>query len=203
MHPARPALRRIRDRILAGGVGAYPTEGVWGLGCDPRNPRAIQRLIRLKGRGAGKGLIVIASDTAQLEGLVQWPAEASIRERMHATWPGPVTWVMAAAGGLPALLTGGRSTVAVRVTDHPPVIALCRHAGRALVSTSANRSGRPPARRRWQVARTFGNGLDWLLPGPLGGQRGPSEIRDAATGRILRAAAPAPPEHLDRGGSPV
>ena len=194
MRPANPALRRIRDSVLAGGVGAYPTEGVWGLGCDPFNTEAIQRLIRLKGRGAGKGLIVIAADTAQLDGLVQWPAQAAIRDTMLATWPGPVTWVMRAADDLPAVLTGGRATIAVRVTRHPPVIDLCRRVGLALVSTSANRSGKPACRRPWQVRRVFGTRLDWFLPGPLGGQRGPSEIREAETGRILRAAS-APPSN--------
>jgi L-threonylcarbamoyladenylate synthase len=192
MTPSPVRLRRIRDQILAGGVGAYPTEGVWGLGCDPLNEAAIRRIIRLKGRGSEKGLIVIAAGMDQLDGLVRWPTRASVRRSVEATWPGPVTWVMQADPHLPALLTGGRGTIAVRVTHHPPVIDLCRAAGTALVSTSANISGRPARRRRWQVMKDFRPNLDWLLPGPLGGQRGPSEIRDAATGRVLRAAAPAP-----------
>ncbi|MEX0450565.1 UNVERIFIED_CONTAM: L-threonylcarbamoyladenylate synthase [Spiribacter pallidus] len=192
MTPSAVRLRRIRDQILAGGVGAYPTEGVWGLGCDPLNETAIRRIIRLKGRGSEKGLIVIAAGMDQLDGLVRWPTRPSIRQGLAETWPGPVTWVMEAAPDLPAILTGGRPTIAVRVTHHAPVISLCRAAGTALVSTSANFSGRPARKRRWQVMKDFGVNLDWLLPGPLGGQRGPSEIRDAATGRVLRAAAPAP-----------
>ena len=187
MRACHPARRRIRDSILTGGAGAYPTEGVWGLGCDPLDPVAIQRLIRLKGRGAGKGLIVIAADTAQLDGLVQWPTQPAIRDAMAATWPGPVTWVMQAADDLPGLLTGSRATIAVRVSRHPPVVDLCRSVSSALVSTSANHSGRPACRRPWQVKKIFGARLDWFLPGPLGGQPGPSEIREAATGRILRA----------------
>ena len=192
MTPSAVRLRRIRDQILAGGVGAYPTEGVWGLGCDPLNETAIRRIIRLKGRGSEKGLIVIAAGMDQLDGLVRWPTRPSVRQGLAETWPGPVTWVMEAAADLPAILTGGRPTIAVRVTHHAPVISLCRAAGTALVSTSANFSGRPARKRRWQVMKDFGANLDWLLPGPLGGQRGPSEIRDAATGRVLRAAAPAP-----------
>jgi len=187
--PHAPRLRRIRDGVLAGGVGAYPTEGVWGLGCDPFNTQALARLIRLKGRGSEKGLIVIAAGLDQLEGLVQWPERQAVADAMLASWPGPVTWVMKAAPELPALLTGGRSTIAVRVTAHHPVIDLCRATGMALVSTSANRSGHSACRRGWRVRRVFGNQLDWFLPGPLGGQRGPSEIREADTGRILRAAA--------------
>ena len=182
-------LRRIRDRILAGGIGAYPTEGVYGLGCDPLNEHALQRLIALKGRGTEKGLIVIAADPAQLDELVEWPDDPRARADILASWPGPVTWVMPAAPGLPPLLTGGRDTIAVRVTAHPPVIDLCCAAAMPLVSTSANLSGRPACRRPWQMQRLFGPRLDWRLPGPLGGQRGPSEIREAGTGRVLRPGA--------------
>lgn len=188
MRPTQPRLSRIRDLILAGGLGAYPTEGVWGLGCDPLNPDALARLIAIKGRGAEKGLIVIASAPEQLNALVQWPSDRSAQDAIFASWPGPVTWIVPAAPGLPALLTGGRDTLAVRVTAHPPVIALCNAIGQALVSTSANLSGHRAYTRRWQVQRRFGSNLDWILPGPLGGQRGPSEIREAGSGRRIRAA---------------
>lgn len=182
-------LRRVAATIAAGGVGAYPTEGVWGLGCDPLDPEAVLRLIALKGRDPGKGLILIAADHAQLEGFVALPGDPALRERVLASWPGPVTWVLPARPGVPAWLAGGRDTLAVRVSAHPPVVALCRAAGTALVSTSANRSGRPALRRAVQVRRAFGAQLDWLLPGPLGGARGPSEIRDGRDGRVLRPAA--------------
>lgn len=184
-----PRLRQIRDRVLAGGVGAYPTEGVWGLGCDPWNEDALARLIALKGRGSEKGLIVIAADPEQLEGLVEWPSSSKACDEILATWPGPVTWVMPASPTLPPLLTGGRNTIAVRVTHHQPVIDLCQSVGLPLVSTSANRSGHPACRSGWRVKRVFGDRLDWFLPGPLGGQKGPSEIREAGSGRILRPAA--------------
>ena len=191
-----PRLRRIRQSILAGGVGYYPTEGVYGLGCDPFNELALARLIGLKGRGTEKGLIVIAAGIDQLDGLVEWPDDGDARAAILASWPGPVTWVMRAHPDVPALLTGGRDTLAVRVTAHPPVIRLCRGVAMPLVSTSANLSGRPACRRDWQVARLFGRRLDWRYPGPLGGQRGPSEIREAGSGRILRAAAgPSAPPH--------
>lgn len=188
MQTSVPRLRRIRDLILAGGLGAYPTEGVWGLGCDPWNETALSRLIKLKGRGAGKGLIVIAADPEQLDDLVEWPSDPAVYEAIQASWPGPVTWIMRAAPDLPTLLTGGRDTIAVRVSAHTPVIKLCRAANQALVSTSANRSGQRAHKRIWQVKRSFAPALDWLLPGPLGGQSGPSEIREASSGRILRAA---------------
>ena len=184
-----PRLRRVRDRIAAGGIGCYPTEGVYGLGCDPFNHAALARLIALKGRGSEKGLIVIAAGVDQLDGLVEWPTDPSARQAIKASWPGPVTWVMKVGAAVPALLTGGRDTLAVRVTAHQPVIDLCRGVGMPLVSTSANLSGRPACRHDWQVARIFGRRLDWRWPGPLGGQRGPSEIREAGSGRVLRPAA--------------
>ena len=183
MTPSPIALRRISTLIQAGGIGAYPTEGVYGLGCDPLNERAIARVIALKGRADNKGLIVIAASQRQLDPLVHWPEGFTLE-----TGPRPITWVVPVAEGLPPLLTGGRKTIAIRVTNHPPVIALCNAAGMPLVSTSANRSGRPACLRDWQIRKQFRHSVDWILPAKLGNQRGPSEIREAATGRVLRPA---------------
>lgn len=181
-------LGRTAAAIRAGGVGAYPTEGVWGLGCRPDDPEAIRRILRLKRRPTAKGLILIAADIAQLGPYARLPAAPELERAVLTSWPGPVTWILEAGPAALPILTGGRGTVAVRVSAHPPVIALCRAAGGPLISTSANLSGRPALRRSWQVRRVFGPQLDWLHPGPLGGQRGPSEIRDARTGRVLRPA---------------
>lgn len=183
MSPSPIALRRIAALIRAGGIGAYPTEGVYGLGCDPLNEWAISRVIALKGRADHKGLIVIAANAQQLAPFVIWPDGFT-----GSTGSTPITWVVQASEGLPPLLTGGRQTIAVRITQHPPVVALCQAAGMPLVSTSANRSGRPACRRDWQVRKQFQKDLDWILPARLGNQSGPSEIREAATGRILRPA---------------
>lgn len=181
--------RRVAAAIRAGGVGAYPTEGVWGLGCRPDDPDAVARLLALKVRPSAKGLILIAADITQLEPYAHLPASGPPRQRVLAAWPGPVTWILEASARAPWWLTGGRHTLAARVTAHPPVVRLCRAAGTALVSTSANRSGRPALRNATQVRRTFGRQLDWLWPGPLGGLRGPTEIRDARTGAVLRPGA--------------
>ena len=178
-------LRRAAALLRQGGIVAYPTEAVFGLGCDPWNEIALDRLIGLKGRSEAKGLILVAADPAQLEPFVL-PLEKAVRERLAATWPGPVTWIVHSRPGLPAALTGGRATVAVRVTRHPVAAALCREFGGALVSTSANRAGRSPARSPFQVRRVFGPRLDYILHGALGGRRRPSEIREASSGRILR-----------------
>jgi L-threonylcarbamoyladenylate synthase len=165
---------------------AYPTEAVYGLGCDPLNGEAVERLLELKGRARTKGVILIAAEFEQLRPYVALPPPEQL-DRALASWPGPVTWIFPARPGLPGWLTGGRPTVAVRVTDHPLAAALCRAFGGPLVSTSANRSGQPPARAGWPLRLRFGCALDAVLEAPLGGRSRPSEIRDLATGELLRA----------------
>ena len=180
------AVRRAATVLRAGGLVAYPTEGVWGIGCDPLDPDAIARLLLLKERPASAGLILIAADQEQLEPWLE-RIEPALGRRLKAVWPGPVTWVLPAADWVPAWLTGGRPTLAVRVTAHAQSAALCRAAGGPIVSTSANRRSRAPAHAAVQVRRWFGDELDFILGGATGGLRGPTEIRDA-NGRRLRAA---------------
>lgn len=181
------AVRHLRR----GGVIAYPTEGVFGLGCDPLNERAVAEILALKGRAASKGLILIAADFDQLLPFVSPPPAPVVLERILDSWPGPVTWILPAAPCVPAWLTGGRRTLACRVTDHPIAARLCRAFGRSLVSTSANPSGRPPAKSLLQVRRYFGRlrGRPLVIPGSLGGLEGPTPIYDALTGRCLRGGS--------------
>lgn len=177
--------------VRAGAVVAYPTEGVWGLGCDPRNRAAVERILELKGRPTDKGLILLAASETQLAPFVA-PFTPEIAARVRPTWPGPVTWIVAAAKDCPEWLTGGRATIAVRVTTHPVAAELARAAGTALVSTSANLSDDLPARSAVEVRRLFGKALDAVVEGALGDCAGPTEIRDAASGRILRARTEKP-----------
>lgn len=179
-------LRHARTVILKGGVIAYPTEAVFGLGCDPRNETAVRRIIALKARDAGKGLILIASSIEQLLPFLA-PFTDERRAQFASTWPGPVTWVVPAKDSVSSSLSGGRDTLAVRVTAHPIARALCEITGMALVSTSANKSGHPPLRTALQVRRHFHDEIDYIVPGECGGARKPTEIRDARTGKILRA----------------
>jgi L-threonylcarbamoyladenylate synthase len=178
-------VREAARRLRAGGVVAYPTEGVWGLGCDPGDAKAVDRVIALKGRPRNMGLIVLAADLDQVADWVELPGGA-MGARLRASWPGFVTWVLPARPRVPARLTGGRGTLAVRVSAHPLAAALSREAGMPLVSTSANPHGRPPARSALDVRRYFGNALDAVVHGPLGGAAGPSPIYDARTGACLR-----------------
>lgn len=171
--------------VARGGLIAYPTEAVYGLGCDPDNGRAVRRLLAIKARPEHKGLILIASDWAQLEPYVQ-SLEPATMAAIHATWPGPVTWLLPARSETPRWVTGEHQTLAVRVTAHPLAAALCRRWGGPLVSTSANRASQPPARTALGVRRALGSGIDYLLVGPCGGNARPSSIRDARTGAVLR-----------------
>ena len=171
--------------LASGGVIAYPTEGVWGLGCEPLNQHACDRILRMKGRGVAKGFILIASDFAQVTPFLAHISRPKLKPAFR-TWPGPTTWLLPAAGWVPEHLTGGRSTLAVRITAHPLARALCAQYGGPIVSTSANRSGRPPLRSALQVQRQFGDKVDYVLPGALGGRTRPTPIRDLASGAVLR-----------------
>ncbi len=171
--------------LQQGGVIAYPTEAVYGLGCDPANHRAVQKLLELKQRDRDKGLILIAADFDQLAPFLA-EIEGSLKERVLATWPGAVTWLWPAKPEVSTWLRGEHVTIAIRVTDHPLAAQLCRAFGGALVSTSANLSGNPPARNAEQVRAQFGDQLDYVLEGEVGGHAKPSQIRDAVSGSILR-----------------
>ncbi|GAC1620757.1 MAG: Sua5/YciO/YrdC/YwlC family protein [Nevskia sp.] len=171
--------------LKTGGVVVYPTEAVWGVGCDPLDRGAVNRLLRMKQREWQKGLILIAADIEQLQPYIDVPSRMALR-RATATWPGASTWVFPATDFCPLWISGDRDTVAVRVTAHPLAAALCRAFGGAIVSTSANRSGDPPARSASQARIALRNAFDLLLPGALGGLDQPTIIRDAANGNILR-----------------
>lgn len=178
-------LHRAVEALQRGGVIAYPTEAVFGLGCDPRDTSAVMRLLSLKQRPAEKGLILIAADIQQLSAYLA-PVDAAQWQRALATWPGPVTWVFPARNTVPAILRGAHTTLAVRVTAHPLARLLCEAFGGALVSSSANIAAQPPARSLAEVRAQFPQGIDYILPGEVNTQAQPSEIRDVQTGRILR-----------------
>jgi len=181
------AVNRAASTLRAGGIVAYPTEAVYGLGCDPRNQQAVQRLLEIKQRDPHKGLILIAASFDQLESYLA-ALDDNTRARVLPTWPGPVTWLLPARDDVSPLLRGAHHTLAVRVTAHPLAAALCRAFGGALVSTSANRSNASPARTAEQARTQLGAALDDILEGAVGALANPTEIRDGATGALLRPA---------------
>jgi L-threonylcarbamoyladenylate synthase len=173
--------------LRAGGVVAYPTEGVYGLGCDPRNRHACERLFAIKRRPPSQGVLLIAAEFAELEPYIDVAAVPPAAMALAAaTWPGPHTWIFPRAAEAPDWLAGAHAGIAVRVTAHAPAADLCRSFGGALVSTSANRHGEPPALNTAAVRAAFGDDVDAILNGPLGGLERPTPIRDAISGVVVR-----------------
>lgn len=184
-HDIGAALAALRD----GGIVASPTEAVWGLGCDPFDALAVRRLLALKQRDEAKGLILVAAAAAQFDGLADWDAlDAGRRDAVLASWPGPHTWIVPATPRVPRWITGAHAGVAMRVSAHPLVAALCRGFGGALVSTSANRAGAPPPHNRAGLDPALLAAVDAVVDGDTGGLAQPTAIRDARDGRVLRAS---------------
>lgn len=173
--------------LRGGGVLAYPTEAVYGLGCDPHNRVAFERLFALKQRPSAQGVLLIAADFAQIAryiDLAQVPDE--VMQQVQASWPGPYTWIFPRSAAVPDWVAGAHAGIALRVTAHAPAAALCRAFGAALVSTSANPHGSPSARSAQTVTEYFGDAVDGVLEAPLGEQSRPTTIRDALSGAIIR-----------------
>lgn len=179
-------IRQAVSLMRAGGVIAYPTEAVWGLGCDPHNYQACQALLQIKQRPVEKGMILVAADMQQLARLLD-PLTPAQRQCLAASWPGPRTWLIPDSQQLvPWWIRGDHQSVAVRVSAHPLVKALCQAFGGPVVSTSANKASRPPATSRIQLEKALGRELDYVLPGKLGGDDRPSMISDLLSGQRIR-----------------
>src|SRR5579859_7392095 len=174
--------------MRSGGVLAYPTEAVYGLGCNPHNREAFERLFALKQRPPTQGVLLIAADFSQVERYIDLAAvPADVLAQVRESWPGPNTWIFPRSADVPAWVAGAHAGIALRVTAHEPAAALCRAYGAALVSTSANPHGEPSARTAATVDAYFGAALDGLLDAPVGGQQRPTVIRDALSGAIIRS----------------
>lgn len=180
-------IQRAAAVIRSGGVVAYPTESCFGLGCDPSNREAVRRILRMKRRPASKGLILIGANIAQFRPFLR-PLTVNQKCTLSKSWPGPVSWLVPVRTGL-RLLSGNHDTLAVRIPAHLVARQLSLAAGMAIVSTSANRAQRPAATTARDVRRIFGNEVDYILEGRIGGSAKPSEIRDLASGRVIRPGA--------------
>lgn len=174
------------DILHEGGVIAYPTEAVFGLGCDPFNETAVLRLLAIKQRPLEKGLILIAAEPSQFEPFID-PSVFEQYPQVTASWPGPHTWLLPCKPDTPLWLRGIHDSLAVRVTAHALSAALCRAFGKPLVSTSANPNGYEAARTATEVKAMFSdNQLDMIVEGEIGGLPTVSAIRDARTGKQIR-----------------
>jgi L-threonylcarbamoyladenylate synthase len=169
--------------IHQGGVVLYPTEGVWGLGCDPLNDSAIARVLDIKQREPGKGLILVAANLEQLNDFVDW---SQVDASSITGWPGFVTWILPAAASTSKLVTGDHETVACRVSDNETVRALCNAIGGALISTSANIAGDPSPQQFEAVDAEITSAVDAICEGETGCELSASPIRDALSGDVIR-----------------
>ena len=180
-------IRRAVQTLKQGGILAYPTEAVFGLGCLPDNHNAIRHLLQLKQRPAEKGLILLAAELSQLSPWLS-PVEQSIMAKVLASWPGPSTWLMPTPKTTSPLIRGRFDTIAVRISAHPVVQALCCQSQSAIISTSANISAGTMAYNALDVRLRFGTQLDYILHGPLGSSARPTIIRDALTDKLIRGS---------------
>lgn len=175
------AVNALRD----GGVIAYPTESVYGLGCDPFDSEAVFKLLAIKRRQPEKGLILVASNWSQIEMLIQ-PLAPMTRTHIQETWPGPITWLIPASELVPHWIQGNHDKIAIRLSAHPVVQDLCEKFCGPIVSTSANLSGKPPTRDYRSTSIAFGKVVDVIVPGRTSGLQRPTPIHDAITHDIVR-----------------
>ena len=172
-------------QLQQGGIIAYPTEGVYGLGCDPFNEIAVKHLCELKQRSIEKGLILISHSWDYIASLTK-PVDLTILKKIQATWPGPCTWVFPASTKVPTWIRGLHNSIALRITNHPIARTLCKVYAKPIVSTSANPSNLPAANTIIEVQHYFGSQIDYILEGKVGNLQGPTSIWDAITGKQLR-----------------
>jgi L-threonylcarbamoyladenylate synthase len=182
---ASQTIRHAARVLHSGGIVAYPTEGVFGLGCLPDDVEAVSEILAIKERNQSKGLILIISDVEQIEAWIDLPTTG-----LNLKSPGenPTTWIIPASYDVPVWICGDHDSIAVRLTSHPIAQALCDATDSPLVSTSANITGHAPARNSLVLRRQFGTLVDYIVPGECGPATGPSEIRDYLTGEIVRSA---------------
>jgi len=183
----RWSLRHAATALKNGGVVAYPTESVYGLGCHPLNEAAVNRLLQVKQRDPGKGLILIADDLRHLEPFLQ-PLSKAERDKITKKREKPTTWIVPAQDWVPNWLTGHHTSLAIRITDHPIAAQLCKLVKMPIVSTSANLSGHRTAKTRIQLRLQFNDQLDAILSGKIDKSASPSEIRDLKTNKVLRSS---------------
>lgn len=170
-----------------GGIIAYPTEAVFGLGCDPDNEEAIKKLLALKCRPKSKGLILLAANYSQLlPYLDDTKIPQDKRYAVLSRWPDGITQVVPKNDGISSWLCGDFNSIAVRVTSQPDVVALCNQVNKPIVSTSANLSGEPAAKRWQDISPALSEQIDFIIKGETLGYQQPSTIIDALTGETFR-----------------
>jgi L-threonylcarbamoyladenylate synthase len=176
--------KKIRAHLEHGGIIAYATASCFGFGCDAKNLNAINKLLRIKQRPRSKGLIVIADQLQRLESFIK-PLNAEEKKHAQSKWPGAHTWLMPASHRASSALRGRHKKIAVRVDAHSDTVQLCKALRIALVSTSANVSGKRPVKTYRDCVRQFGKRV-MVIPGRIGKSKTPSTIQDFESGKVFR-----------------
>ena len=174
--------------LQQGGVIAYPTEAVYGLGCDPKNLSAVKKILELKKRQKEKGLILVAANFEQLKPYLQ-PLDKNTEKKLLDSWSDSekaITWLVPVKADVSEYLKGQFDTLAVRVSHHPVVKELSEKFGGAIVSTSANISNQEATRTAEQVNQIFETKIDFILEGETDINAQPSEIRNTMTNEVIR-----------------
>lgn len=177
----------VKDVFQQGGIIAYPTEAVFGLGCDPDNEQAIERLLNIKNRPKAKGLILLAANFAQLQPYIDYSDfTAEERKLILSRWPDGITQLIKKQPNTSSFISGEFNTIAVRITSQPDVVALCNSVKKPIISTSANLSGQPPAKTWQEVEKNLANKVDFIIKGQTLGYSNPSRIINAISGETVR-----------------
>lgn len=179
-------IAKAKIALKSGDIIAYPTEAVFGLGCDPFNEKAVQNIRQLKNRDTTKGLILIASDFTQIQNLIALD-KLDDQKKIMDQWPGPITKIFPASAKAPKWVCAKNNTIAIRITDHPVAKKICEQFSGAIVSTSANPEGQTPAKTTQQIKEYFGNQINVIIDAPVGDLASPTRIIDAITGETLRS----------------
>jgi L-threonylcarbamoyladenylate synthase len=171
--------------LKEGGIIVYPTEGVYGLGCDPFNETAVLRLLKIKKRSVGKGLILIAASWDQIAGLIKVKLKKSDIAKMEKGEP--TTWIFPASNKAPKWVIGKFKTIAIRVTSHKLTKKICKQFGGPIVSTSANLEAQSPAISFSQLRKEVVVNADFIIKGRTGGLKKPTKICGFVNKEIVRS----------------
>jgi L-threonylcarbamoyladenylate synthase len=170
--------------LKSGGIIAYPTEAVYGIGCDPYNKDSVKKITQIKKRESRKSYILVASELSQLSNLININ---SLSEEVLNSWPGHNTWLIKPKKNIPSwLMDNENGLIAIRVSSHPEIVKLCQFFKNPIISTSANISGNKILKNHHDVERILGSYLDYLVLGNVGEHPEPSIIKDMKTGKVIR-----------------
>ena len=176
--------QRLNRFIRRGGIIAYPTESCFGLGCDPKNRKAINKIIKLKKRSLNKNFILIGSSIKQFNYFLE-PLNNSIAKNLFSKWPGPHTWLITENNRCPNWLKSN-SKIALRISSFTPCQKLTKSLGMAITSSSLNLSGKIPLKNYRDVCRFLPKQVK-LIKGRIGKSKRPSVIQDFQTKKIIRS----------------